>query len=141
MTINDYTIAGYRALFLPGSGTGVGVVVGAQSVVTGYLPPHAVYAGNPAKLLHLIKPLSESHKESMLYNLLEEYRKTCDYRKTQSPYLKLDYPILQVEDCSIDVETKQLTGSETPLTDDVREFLFKRGIRIYTKRPFIRLSK
>lgn len=42
---------GHGALILPGARLGPGVIVGAGAVVAGEVPPYAVVAGNPARLL------------------------------------------------------------------------------------------
>jgi virginiamycin A acetyltransferase len=44
---------GYRATLLPGVAVGHGAVVGALSVVAEDVPPYAVVAGNPARMLRL----------------------------------------------------------------------------------------
>jgi virginiamycin A acetyltransferase len=47
---NDVWI-GMEAVILPGVTIGDGAIVGAKSVVTHDVPPYAVFAGNPAKLV------------------------------------------------------------------------------------------
>lgn len=47
---NDVWI-GYDALIMPGVRIGDGAVIGARSVVTKDIPPYAVVAGNPAKII------------------------------------------------------------------------------------------
>jgi virginiamycin A acetyltransferase len=47
---------GHGALILPGAMLGPGVIVGAGSVVRGEVPPYAVAAGNPARVLRLRFP-------------------------------------------------------------------------------------
>jgi virginiamycin A acetyltransferase len=44
---------GYCATLLPGVRVGHGAVIGAMSVVTGDVPPYAIAAGNPARLVRL----------------------------------------------------------------------------------------
>jgi maltose O-acetyltransferase len=50
-TIGDDVWIGTRAIILPGVTIGDGVVVGAGSVVTRDVPPYAVVAGNPARVV------------------------------------------------------------------------------------------
>lgn len=52
---NDVWI-GYQATLLPGVRIGDGAVIGAKAVVTGNVPPYAVVAGNPAKVVRLRFP-------------------------------------------------------------------------------------
>lgn len=54
ITIHDNVWVGTHALILGGVTIGSGAVVGAQSVVTKDIPPNAVVAGNPAKIIRMI---------------------------------------------------------------------------------------
>ena len=49
--IDDYAWIGVRCIVLPGAHVGEGAVVQAGSVVSGKVPPCAVVAGNPAKVV------------------------------------------------------------------------------------------
>jgi virginiamycin A acetyltransferase len=52
---NDVWI-GYQATFLPGVTVGDGAIIAAKAVVTGDVPPYAVMAGNPARVVRLRFP-------------------------------------------------------------------------------------
>ena len=43
---------GYESLVMPGVTIGSGAVIGARAVVTRDVPPYAVVAGNPARIVH-----------------------------------------------------------------------------------------
>jgi virginiamycin A acetyltransferase len=49
---NDVWI-GYEALFLPGAKIGDGAIIGARAVVSGTIPPYAIAAGNPARVIRM----------------------------------------------------------------------------------------
>lgn len=51
VTIQDYVFIGPRAIILPGVTVGKGAVVGAGAVVTKDIPPYALAAGVPAKII------------------------------------------------------------------------------------------
>lgn len=51
ITVHDYVWLGVRALVLPGVTIGRGAVVGAGAVVTRDVPPMAIVAGNPARVI------------------------------------------------------------------------------------------
>jgi maltose O-acetyltransferase len=51
VTIEDDVWIGTRSIILPGITIGRGAVIGAGSVVTKNVPPHAVCAGNPARVI------------------------------------------------------------------------------------------
>jgi virginiamycin A acetyltransferase len=50
---------GHGALILPGAQLGAGVIVGAGAVVRGDVPPFAVVAGNPARVLRFRFPKTD----------------------------------------------------------------------------------
>jgi putative colanic acid biosynthesis acetyltransferase WcaF len=52
IVIEQDAFIGARAFVLPGVSIGRGALVGACSVVTRPVPPHATVAGNPARPLH-----------------------------------------------------------------------------------------
>lgn len=51
VVIGDRAWIAYRAVILPGVTIGEGAVVGAGAVVTRDVPPYAIVAGNPAKVV------------------------------------------------------------------------------------------
>jgi acetyltransferase-like isoleucine patch superfamily enzyme len=51
ITIEDFVWIGTNALILSGVKIGVGAIVGAGSVVTKEVPPFAIVAGNPARII------------------------------------------------------------------------------------------
>ncbi|EHH69666.1 CatB-related O-acetyltransferase [Gluconobacter morbifer] len=51
ITIGNDVWIGFRAVVLPGVTIGDGAVIGAGSIVTKDVPPYAIHAGNPAKLI------------------------------------------------------------------------------------------
>lgn len=51
VVIGDHAWIGYRALILPGITIGEGAVVGAGATVTKDVPPYAIVAGNPARII------------------------------------------------------------------------------------------
>ena len=53
-----------------------------------------------------------------------------------NPDVHLDFPLVHVDDFSIDLLTFDYQGTETETTDDFRDYIRKWGIRIYTERPF-----
>ncbi len=51
VSIGNHAWIGYRAIVLPGISIGEGAVVGAGSVVSRDVPPYAIVAGNPARVI------------------------------------------------------------------------------------------
>ena len=53
-TIGDNVQIGMRAMIMPGVTIGDGAVIGANSVVTKDIPPYAIVAGQPAKIIKYV---------------------------------------------------------------------------------------
>lgn len=51
VTVEDYVFIGPRAIILPGVKIGKGAIVAASAVVTKDVPPYAIVAGVPAKII------------------------------------------------------------------------------------------
>lgn len=64
MQIGNDVWIGRRAIIMPGIKIGDGAIVGAGAIVTKDVPPYAIVAGNPAKLIRY--RFSESQIESLL---------------------------------------------------------------------------
>lgn len=56
ITIEDDVWLGARTIVLRGSHVGRGSVIGANSVVKGYIPPFSLAAGSPARVIRKIDP-------------------------------------------------------------------------------------
>lgn len=133
------TIVGYRSVVLPDAVIHEDVVVGAQSVVSGILLPRKVYAGNPARVVSEVLEVAEHRQVEMLKGIVDGWLRSCAYRFKAQPHVQVDFPLVRVAGASFDVERRTLLGDEGPLTDDFRWWLFRHGIKIYTKRPFTKM--
>ena len=134
----------FRSVLLPGCKIGARCVVGAQSVVTGFLEADGVYAGSPARFLRRVKPLTLNQRESTLKELLGEYQQSIEYRFGKGQHkglIAVDYPVVDFCGIKLDVEKLTVEGEEDERSDDLRWFLFSHGIRIYTRRQFRKLRR
>jgi len=69
------------------------------------------------------------------------YKVFLDYREIAEFYgyeVEIDgeYPIYHFDGCTFNVETLEMTGKETDLTDTLRDHLRRYGMRFYTNRKF-----
>lgn len=135
--IGSGTIVGYRSLIMMGVGIAEECVVGAQSVVSKSLTERGIYAGSPARFIKAISPLSSEDRIRKAEEIVDGYKVIADYHDVEiEGRLKLEYPILRFKDFSLNMETFSYEGEEDEDTDDLRDYLRKFGIRIYTRRGF-----
>lgn len=139
VSMGNGVIVGYRSLVLPGATIGDKAVIGGQSVVSGRLEGGWIYVGSPARKLRPIKPLSEEEKRRETKRIVDDYKRHASYRGIAVEVVE-DYPTIIVNNCSFDVEKLMCVGREDETTDDFRDFVFRRGLRYYTKRRFKALN-
>ena len=136
--IGNGTIVGYRSLLMMGVSIADECVVGAQSVVSKSLVERGIYAGSPARFLKPIVPLGPEARLKKAEEIIKAYEPIARYHGVDvEGRLKLDYPLLQFRDLVINLETFACEGREDEDTDDLRDYLRKWGIRVYTSRGFV----
>ncbi len=135
--IGDGVIIGYRALLMMGISIAGFAVIGANSVVTKSIQEKGIYAGNPARFIKEITPLSQEDKIRKTYEIIKDHYMPIAKYHGLNPQIKIDYPIIELNDFRFNVETFEYWGNEDEETDDLRDYIRKWGIRIYTERPFI----
>lgn len=144
VTIGDGCIVGYRSVILAGAQIGPRTVIGAQSVVSGKVIGGRVYGGNPLRMLKEdVKPYPANIKAMLLRQWVEEWLASLDYRGSKEPAgaVVTVYPVISCRGCDLDVEKLTVTGEEDLVIDDLRWFLFRKGVRCYTRRPFAKLGR
>lgn len=72
ITIEENVWVGFDAVILPGVHIGEGAVIGCKSIVTENVPPYAVVAGNPAKIIKLLEPIESDRIKN---SAIQEYSK------------------------------------------------------------------
>lgn len=136
VNIGNGVIVGYRSLVMMGVSIADNCVIGANSVVTKNITQKGIYAGNPAKFIRDIVPLSLEEKIKKINEIIEiHYMPIAKYHGL-SPDIKIDYPFIQLNNFRFNVETYHYWGDEDEETDDLRDYIRKWGIRIYTGRQF-----
>lgn len=136
VTIGNGVIVGYRSLIMMGVNIRDNIVIGANSVVTKNLTEKGVYVGSPAKKIKDIVPLTKPERIDILHKIIDEYLKVANYHDVRAATIVTDYPWVKINDFRFNVETFKYEGVETKESDDMRDYMRKWGIRIYTERPF-----
>ena len=136
--IGNGAIIGYRSLLMMGVSVADECVVGAQSVVSKSLVERGIYAGSPARFIKPITPLGPEERLKKAEEILAAYEPIASYHGVDlDGRLKLEYPLLHFKDFTVNLETFACEGLEDEDTDDLRDYLRKWGIRVYTRRGFV----
>ena len=135
VTIGNGVIVGYRSIIMMGVSIADHSVIGASSVVTKSIPKKGIYAGSPARFLKDIIPMSPKDRILKLEEIINNYLPIASYHGL-TPNIEIDYPMVHVNDFSFNVETFEYCGNESVESDDLRDYIRKWGIRIYTPRGF-----
>lgn len=139
VVIKDGVIVGYRSTILHGAVIGKEAVIGAHSLVSGFIPTRDIYGGVPARRISTVIPPSIDRQIELFHEIGREYEQSTMYRRL--PGSTWAYPRVRYSQCEIDVIDKTFEGTEDEYSDDLRWHLFTRGIRIYTSRPFKKMRR
>lgn len=135
--IGNGVIVGYRSLIMMGVSIADYSVIGANSTITKSITEKGIYAGSPARFVKNIVPLSEEDKIKKTKEIINDYYLPIAKYHGLNPLIKIDYPFIDLNNFRFNVETFEYWGTEDEETDDLRDYIRKWGIRIYTERPFI----
>ena len=95
--LGNNIFVGWGGTILPGSVISDNVIIGANSVVSGYVKPNSVYAGNPARFMCTVEEYIEKNKKRMENSPVyeEEYtlRGNIDDSKKAKMYDELENKI------------------------------------------------
>lgn len=134
--IGDGVIVGYRSLLMMGVSIADYCVIGANSVVTKSIPKKGIYAGNPARFIKDIVPLTLEGRIKKTEEIIEVHYMPIAHYHGLNPKIKIDFPFIELNNFRFNVETFEYWGTEDEETDDLRDYIRKWGIRIYTERQF-----
>ena len=134
-----------RCIVLPNVSIGANSVIGIASIVNKNIPPGSLAAGSPCKILkenHYPKQLSNESLSKLVGDILDgwcalinfkaEHTFNVNYDKlTNTIYLEQPYGIT-----TYNVINKTIKGHSNPLSEDLRDYLRRRGIKIFTDNKF-----
>jgi maltose O-acetyltransferase len=133
--IGNGVIIGYRSLILMSVEIAANTVIGAQSVVTKSISRSGIYAGSPAKFIKEIIPLTYEQQKEKLNEIIKTYIPIANYHGI-TPNIKIEFPFVYMNNFKFNSLTFEYWGDEDVETDDLRDYVRKWGIRIYTERGF-----
>ena len=140
-----------RSIVLPNVEIGKNTVIGIGSIINRNIPAGCFAAGSPCKVLKencYPKKLNKKEKETIVNNILEDWKKLYKYKGGLE--VSLEY---NEEDDSItltqfsydhtpnnitiyNLEKKTIKGFNNLVSEDLRDYLRRRGIKIFTKNNF-----
>ena len=136
VVIGNGVIVGFKSLIMMGTSIADDCVIGANSVITKPLLEKGIYAGTPAKFIKKITPLSYDERKKKIRDIINiHYMPIAEYHGLK-PEIEIEYPFIKLNGFKFNVETFEYWGEEDAVTDDLRDYIRKWGIRIYTQRPF-----
>tara|TARA_R100001377_G_scaffold82381_1_gene62696 strand:- start:51 stop:863 length:813 start_codon:yes stop_codon:yes gene_type:complete len=135
-----------RSIVLPNVTIGENTVIGIGSVINRNLPKGCFAAGTPCKVIKencYPKKLNKKEKETIVNNILEDWKVLLKHKEVIDVIVYYDE-----EDDSItltqfnydttifNLENKTMEGFINNISEDLRDYLRRRSIKIYTKDNF-----
>ena len=129
-----------RSIVLPNVNIGDNVVIGINSIINRNLPNGCFAAGSPCKVIKenvYPKELKMEELEKITDNILKDWKELISFKKTNINFTvenKAQYIFLNNENkkTTYNIQDKTMKGDSNPLSEDLRDYLRRRGIKIYT---------
>mgnify|MGYP003149607654 FL=1 len=133
-----------RSIVLPNVEIGDNVVIGTNSIINRSLPSGCLAAGSPCKVIKenvYPKKLSDEEIEIMIEGILSDWKVLCDHkgitRTIKTEYKNGKIFLYQSNFETIyNIDDRTIDGHVNDVSEDLRDYLRRRGIKIYTDRFF-----
>ena len=133
-----------RSIVLPNVTIGNDVVIGTNSLVNRSLPSGCLAAGSPCKVLKenvYPKELSEQELKTMIEAIMSDWKMLCDTKEiTRSIKFKYENGKIYLYQSNFEtiysIDNRKIEGYVNDVSEDLRDYLRRRGIKIYTDRFF-----
>ena len=133
-----------RSIVLPNVVVGNNVVIGTNSLVNKSLPDGCLAAGIPCKVIRedmYPKELGEKELKTMVESILSDWNVLCKHKgitRTIETIYENGIIILNqgYEQTIYNVVDKEVDGAVNIISEDLRDYLRRRGIKIYADRFF-----
>ena len=138
---NDVWLPG-RSIVLPNVEIGDNTVIGIGSIINRSLPKGCFAAGSPCRVIKencYPKELTKEEKYSILENIVRDYIELLKYKgikagiEVEPHQLVLDR---NKKRTIFNIENRTISGHEDELSEDLRDYLRRRGIKIFTGKNF-----
>lgn len=145
VTIGNHVWITAGTTIMPGTTVGNHIIIGNKSIVNKDLPDGCFAAGAPVKIIKekcFPKKLDFKNKEEILLDCITEYTKLLDYKPFNAILQQKANSLtimMWAEDRGItyfDLENRCMHGDINECSEDFRDFLRYRGIKIFTGKLF-----
>ena len=133
-----------RSIVLPNVTIGNDVVIGINSIINRSLPSGCLAAGSPCKVLKenvYPKKLSDEEIKIMIEGILSDWKVLCDHKEITRT-IKTEYKNGKIFlyqsnfETIYNIDDRTIEGHINDVSEDLRDYLRRRGIKIYTDRFF-----
>jgi acetyltransferase-like isoleucine patch superfamily enzyme len=140
-----------RSVVLPHVTIGNDVVIGINSIINRSLPNGCFAAGSPCKVIKenvYPKKLSQDEKTDIVEGIIKDWLVLCEMKGiTRTIKIRYERGNLPLESGKIflnqgynetiyNIEERKIEGYMNNVAEDLRDYLRRRGIKIYTGKPF-----
>ena len=140
-----------RSIVLPNVEIGDNTVIGIGSIVNKNIPAGSLAAGSPCKVLkenYYPKKLSKEEKEIIVDNILKDWYKLLKYKggfdvtiyydkeNDSITLTQFDYEPTPNHETVYNLEDRTMKGYNNNVSEDLRDYLRRRGIKIFTDKTF-----
>mgnify|MGYP003108921039 CR=1 FL=1 len=151
VTIEENVWLPARCIVLANVNIGKNTVIGIGSIVNRSIPEGSLAAGSPCKVIkenYYPKKLSLEEKEKLVLGILEDWKKLVEYKvgslykyfvsyNKENTSIELKQALNNIP-CSTfyNITEKTIKGTQNDLSEDLRDYLRRRGIKIFTNNNF-----
>tara|TARA_Y100000361_G_scaffold145593_1_gene154959 strand:- start:1083 stop:1928 length:846 start_codon:yes stop_codon:yes gene_type:complete len=136
-----------RSIVLPNVSIGDDTVIGIGSVINRDLPSGCFAAGSPCKVIKencYPQELNKKELEKKSLEIISDWCKLLDDKNVKNVFVSYStkgvITLKQGGDTAwfthYDIIKKEMIGYSNEVSEDLRDYLRRRGIKIYTDRPF-----
>ena len=140
-----------RSIVLPNVTIGENTVIGIGSIINRNLPIGCFAAGSPCKVIKencYPKELNKKEKEDIVDNILQDWKQLLKHKCMRAPSVnyneesnsitltQFSYDPSPNDTTIFNLENKTMEGFDNNISEDLRDYLRRRGIKIFTNNNF-----
>ena len=131
-----------RSIVLPNVEIGENSVIGIGSIINRSIPEGCFAAGSPCKVINkncYPKELTDEEKYNILVDIVKDYIELMKFKGLKAG-IEVNPDKLVLERIGgktiFNIEKRTIEGYEDKISEDMRDYLRRRGVKIFTEKPF-----